>query len=112
MFANGLGDGGSISGRVKPKTLKKKKKKWYLMPPCLTFSIIRYGSGVKWSNIGNGVPPSLHLGVVANDEGAFGSLSTMVANFTSNLYMHTYINTHFFSAAHKYLNRHNVFLIS
>ena len=27
-------------------------KKWYLMPPCLTLSIIRYGSRVKWSNPG------------------------------------------------------------
>ena len=34
-------------------------KKWYLMPPCLTLSIIRYGSRVKWSNPGNGVVPSL-----------------------------------------------------
>ena len=25
-------------------------KKWYLMPPCLTLSIIRYGLRVKWSN--------------------------------------------------------------
>ena len=33
-------------------------KKWYLMPPCLTLSIIRYGSRVKWSNPGKGVPPS------------------------------------------------------
>ena len=31
------GDRGSIPGRVIPKT-----QKWYLMPPCLTFSIIRY----------------------------------------------------------------------
>ena len=23
-------------------------KKWYLIPPCLSFSIIRYGSRVKW----------------------------------------------------------------
>ena len=30
-------------------------KKWYLMPPCLTLSIIRYGSSVKWSNPGKGV---------------------------------------------------------
>ena len=29
----------------------QKLKKWYLMPPCLTFSIIR----VKWSNLGKGV---------------------------------------------------------
>ena len=32
-------------------------KKWYLMPPCLTLSIIRYGSMVKWSNPGKGVAP-------------------------------------------------------
>ena len=34
-------------------------KKLYLMPPCLTLSIIWYGSRVKWSNPGNGVAPSL-----------------------------------------------------
>ena len=33
-------------------------KKWNLIPPCLTVSIIRYGSRVKWSNPGNGVAPS------------------------------------------------------
>ena len=33
-------------------------KKWYLMPPCLTLSIIRYGSRVKWSSTGKGVTPS------------------------------------------------------
>ena len=32
-------------------------KKWYLMPPCLTLSIIRYGSRVKWSNPGKAVAP-------------------------------------------------------
>ena len=32
-------------------------KKWYLMPPFLTLSIIRYGSRVKWSNPGKGVAP-------------------------------------------------------
>ena len=32
-------------------------KKWYLMPPCLTLSIIRYESRVKWSNPGKGVAP-------------------------------------------------------
>ena len=52
VFANGPGDLGSIPGRVIPKT-----QKWYLMPPCLTLSIIRYGSRVKWSNPGKGVVP-------------------------------------------------------
>ena len=33
-------------------------KKWYLMHPCLTLSIIRYESRVKWSNPGKGVAPS------------------------------------------------------
>ena len=32
-------------------------RKWYLIPPCLTLSIIRYGSRVKWSNPGKGVAP-------------------------------------------------------
>ena len=33
-------------------------KKWYLMPPCFTLNIIRYGSRVKWSNPGKRVAPS------------------------------------------------------
>ena len=33
-------------------------KKWYMMPSCLTLSIIRYGSRVKWSNPKKGVAPS------------------------------------------------------
>ena len=45
VFANGPGDWGSII-------------KWYLMPPCLALSIIRYISRVKWSNPRNGVVPS------------------------------------------------------
>ena len=53
VFANGPGDLGSIPGRVIPKT-----QKWYLMPPCLTLSNIRYVSRVKWSNPGKGVAPS------------------------------------------------------
>ena len=34
-------------------------KKWYLIPPYLTPSNIRYGSRVKWSNLGKGVALSL-----------------------------------------------------
>ena len=33
-------------------------KKWYLMPPCLTLSIMRYRSMAKWVNPGKGVVPS------------------------------------------------------
>ena len=32
-------------------------RKWYLIPPCLTLSIIKYVSRVKWSNPGKGVAP-------------------------------------------------------
>ena len=33
-------------------------KKWYLIPPCLILSIIRYGPRVKWYNLRKGVSPS------------------------------------------------------
>ena len=56
VFANSPGDLGSIPGRVIPKT---KKKKCSLMSPCLTLSIIRYVSWVKWVNPGKRVVPSL-----------------------------------------------------
>ena len=36
----------------------KDSKIWYLMLPCLTLSIIRYGSRRKWSNPRKGVAPS------------------------------------------------------
>ena len=60
----------------------KKLKKCYLISPCLTPSIIRHVSRVKWSNPGKWVAPSLHLGVVAIEKGAFGSPSTSVTNFS------------------------------
>ena len=53
VLTNGLGDLGSISVWVIPKT-----QKWYLMPPCLTLSIIRYGSRLKLVNPRKGVAPS------------------------------------------------------
>ena len=80
-------------------------RQWYLMPPCLTLSIIRYGSRVKWSNPGKGVAPSPtpyrkaiekaafgsqaieSFGSKAIEKGAFGSPSTMVAYFTYFTYM-------------------------
>ncbi len=66
VFAKGPGDLGSIAGRVKPITLK-----WYLRPPCLTLRNIRYVSRVKLNNPRKGIAPSLHLGVVAIEKGAF-----------------------------------------
>ena len=54
VFANGLGNQCSIPGQVIPKI-----QKWYFVRPCLTLSIIRYGSRVKWSNPGDGEVLSL-----------------------------------------------------
>ena len=48
-------------------------KKWYLMTPYLTLSIIRYGSRVKWNN------PPLHLGAVAIEKGDLGVTLPTVA---------------------------------
>ena len=53
------------------------------MPPCLTLSIIRYGSKVKRSNPGKEV--------VAVEKRAFGSPSITVTNFTLIIYIHIYI---------------------
>ena len=53
VFANGPRHQGSIQAQVIPKT-----QIWYLMLTCLTLSIIRYNSRVKWSNPGNGVASS------------------------------------------------------
>ena len=55
--------------------------KWYLIPPCLTLSNIKYVTRIKWSNDGKGVAPHQHLGVVAIEMGAFWSPSTTVTNF-------------------------------
>ena len=58
----------------------QKLKKWYLMPPCLTPSIIRYGSRVKWSNQGKGVAPSTTPWCNSYWKGTVGSPSTTVTN--------------------------------
>ena len=77
VFANGPGDQGSIPGRVIPKTQKMvldaalHKTQHYK---------VRIKSKVEQSR--EGVAPPLHLGVVAIEKGAFGSPSTLVANFT------------------------------
>ena len=52
LFAKGWETG--VQSQVKSY---QRLKKWYLMPLCLTFSIIRYGSRVKWRNLRIGVEP-------------------------------------------------------
>ena len=46
-------------------------KKWHLIPRCLTLSIIRYVSRVKWNNPKKGVVPS-PAPLVAIEKGDFG----------------------------------------
>ena len=65
--------------------------KWYLIPPCLTLSIIRYGSRVKWSNPGNGVAPSPTHWCSSYRKGSLRSPSTMVAKFYIYIYIYIYI---------------------
>ena len=66
-----------IPGWVIPET-----QKWYLIPPCLTLSIIRYRSRVKWSNLGKGVASSSKTRCSSYWKGSFGLPSTTVAKFT------------------------------
>ena len=66
VFANGPVDLGSIPGHIISKTLK-----WYLIPPCISLSIIRYISKVKWSNPGNRVAPSPTPCCSSNWKGSF-----------------------------------------
>ena len=40
------------------ESYQRLKKKWYLIPPCLTLGIKSYVSRIKWSNSGKGVVPS------------------------------------------------------
>ena len=50
VFTNGPGDQGSIP--------YQRLKKWYLILPCFTLSIIMYVSRIKWRNPREGVAPS------------------------------------------------------
>ena len=105
VFTNGPGDRSSIPGRVIPKTLKK----CYLMPPCLSLSIIMKGSRVKGSNSGNRVALSLTSRCSSYWKGrlwvtnftfykciiliiTIKKLSMMMANFISRTWLHQDIN--------------------
>ena len=52
VFDSVPGDRGSMSGHS-----YQRLKKWYLIPPCFTLTIIKYVSRVKWNNLGKGIPP-------------------------------------------------------
>ena len=78
VFANDPGDRGSILGRVIPKTQKM------VLDAALLYTQhykVRIKSKVEQSR-GKEYRPPRHIGVVGIEKGAFGSLSTEVANFT------------------------------
>ena len=86
VFSNGPEDRGSVPLRVLPKT-----QKWYLVPTCLTLSIITYRSRENWSNPVNGVAPSPTPWCREGrnfliEKGAFRSPSSKVVNFTFLIY--------------------------
>ena len=89
VFANGPGDRGSISGQFQVESFQKLKK-WYLTSPCLTFSIIRYISRVKWSNPGKGIAPSPTPRCTSYWKGSSGSprlqSPTLLIFFTTYFY--------------------------
>ena len=68
-------------------------KTLYLIPPCLTLSIIMYVSRIKWSNPRKWVAPSQPLSVVAIEKGTFGwpQLDTHTHIY---IYIYIYIYTH------------------
>ena len=66
-------------------------EKWYLIPPCLTLSNIRYVSRVKWSNPGKGVAPSSTSWCSSYWKGSLlVALDYWVANLTLHLKMTLY----------------------
>ena len=97
MYANGPVDRGSIPGRVIPKT-----QKWYLMPSCLTLSVIRHGSRISEAI------QQIRLGVEVNEKEALESLSITVAKFTFALrmYNNSYTGRHWLHPLQKIIPLH------
>ena len=55
----------------------QKLKKWYLMAPCLTLTILRYSSRIMWSNPRKEVATQ-YFAVVAIEKGTLKSVLTSV----------------------------------
>ena len=63
-------------------------RKWYLIPPCLTLSITRYGSKVKWVNPGKRVAPSPTPWYCSNRKGSL----RVTLDYSHQLYFYWSIN--------------------
>ena len=88
VFANGLGDQSSILGRIIPKTQKMVLDSSLLSKQSYKIRIKgKVEQSREWSSA-----LSYHR-VAAIEKGAFGSPSTMVANFTyiTIIYIYTYV---------------------
>ena len=83
VFANGLGDLSSISGRVIPKTLK-------MVLDTSLFNTQQYKVRIK-GKVEQSRERSSPLGVVAFEKGAYWLPSATVVNFTFTLYIYIYI---------------------
>ena len=80
VFANGLGDLGSIPSRVIPKTQK-------MVLDASLLNTQHYGSRVKWSNPGKGVAPSPTPWCSSNRKGSL----QVTLDYGRQLYYFTYI---------------------
>ena len=77
VFVNGLGDGGSISSQVIPKT-----QKMVLNASLLNTQYYKVWIKGKWSNPGKEIVLSLYLSVVAFEKVAFSLSSIMLSKLT------------------------------
>ena len=93
VFANGPGDLGSIP----------RLKKWYLMPPYLALSIIRYGSRVKWSNPGKEVAPFSTPWCSSYRKGNLRVTLDYGRQLYLLIYMHTNIYSYVYTYIHTYI---------
>ena len=96
VFANGLGDLGSIPGRVIPKTLKIVLKTSLLITQQYK---ARIDGKVEQSRERSRALP-LHPGVVAIEKGTFESPSTKVANITYFLLVYSNFPSYIFVMFH------------
>ena len=62
-------------------------KKWYLILPCLTLSIIRYGSRVKWRHPKKGVAPSTTPWCCSHRKGSIG----IILDYGRQIYLYVMV---------------------
>ena len=83
VFINGPGEQGSIPGQIIPETQKMILDAALLSTQYYKVRINgKVEQSLEWSST-----PTLHLGVVAIEKGAFRSPSTKVTNFTHLLFV-------------------------